>query len=213
MRLAREVINGNMRKSHEDRKAEIIQATLDVAADDKSRKITTQVIADKLSISQPTIFKHFKNNETLFLTVFEWVSEKIFAKFDASVANESDLPRERLEKLITAQLIFLTGHPGVARLIFSNHVYKGPQKLKSVVRKIMNMYIQKLTEQVREGVACGQFRGDVDPDVAARLMVSTIQGVIVRWSIHDFGFDLQEEVRPLLKLIFRALDKDTEQPV
>lgn len=199
-----------MRKSHEDRKAEIIQATLDVAADDKSRKITTQVIADKLSISQPTIFKHFKNNETLFLTVFQWVADKIFTKFDTSIADEGDLPRERLEKLITAQLAFLTGHPGVARLIFSNHVYKGPQKLKSVVQKIMNMYIQKLAEQVREGVACGQFRADVDPDEAARLFVSTIQGVIVRWSIHDFGFDLQGEARPLIKLIFKALDKGGE---
>lgn len=202
-----------MRKSHEERKAEIILATLDVAADDKSRKITTQVIADKLSISQPTIFKHFRNNETLFLTVFEWVSNKIFAKFDSSVSNSNDLPRERLEKLIKAQIQFIKNHPGVARLIFSNHVYKGPQKLKSVVQTIMNTYIKKLAELINAGIRCGQFREDIDPDIAARLVVSTIQGIIVRWSVHDFKFDIQEETQSLLQLILVALDNPDKQAV
>ncbi|WP_138378730.1 TetR/AcrR family transcriptional regulator [Luteithermobacter gelatinilyticus] len=201
-----------MRKSHETRRAEIIQATLDVAADEKSKKITTQVIADRLGISQPTIFRHFKNNEALFLTIFEWVSERIFAKFETILTNEEQLPKEKLEALITAQITFIKKHPGVARLLFSNQVYKGPKKLKAVVQKIMEMYIQKLSGLIQEGMSCGQFRPDIDPHVAARLIVSTVQGIIVRWSIHDFEFDILEETAPLLRLITDSLDNPTSSP-
>ncbi|PCI32492.1 MAG: hypothetical protein COB54_07050 [Alphaproteobacteria bacterium] len=200
-----------MRKSHEDRKSEIIQATLDIAADAKFKKLTTQVIADKLNLSQPAIFKHFKNNDTLFLSVFEWVAGKIFAKFEASVSDENDLPKARLEKLITAQIGFIKSRPGVARLIFSNHVYKGPKKLKLVVQKIMTLYIQKISQVIEEGVQCGQFRQDIDPDVAARLVVSTIQGIIVRWSVHDFKFDIQDEAQSLLPLVLGALDNPDQE--
>ena len=200
-----------MRKSHEDRKAEIIQTTLEVAADDKSRKITTQVIADKLSISQPTIFKHFKNNETLFLAVFEWVSDNIFPNFGPGLLAENDLPKEKLEKLISAQVAFLNKHPGVARLIFSNHVYKGPEKLKAVVQKIMNTYIEKLAVLIDGGIRCGQFRSDLDADVAARLVVSALHGVIVRWSVHDFKFNLQDEMLSLLQLILVAFNNPEKE--
>ncbi|PCI33579.1 MAG: hypothetical protein COB54_04615 [Alphaproteobacteria bacterium] len=202
-----------MRKSHEDRKAEIIQATLDVAADAKSRKITTQIIADKLQISQPTIFKHFKNNDTLFLAVFEWVAGKIFANFDKGQTQEGNRPQDevqpkaQLEYLLMAQVSFMNRNPGVARLIFSDHVYKGPQQLKTVIQKIMAMYIQRLSGVIADGVHYGQFRADIDPDVAARLMVSTLQGVIVRWSVHDFVFDLPAEVKSLLPLLMAALER------
>ena len=195
-----------MRKSHEERKEEIIHATLYLAADDKSKKLTTQAIADNLGISQPTIFKHFKTSDKLFAAVFEWVSSRIFRVFDVILSNKEDTPDVRLHKLINAQLAFIATHPGVPRLIFSNQVYQGSAKLKNVVQTLMNLYTQKLARLIQEGIESGQYRSSLNSKDAAQLISTTIQGLLVRWSIHDFEFDLEKEGVRLLNIIKSAID-------
>ena len=49
-----------MGKPQEERRKEIVQATMDLAAEQGIKKVTTQAIADKVGIAQPTVFRHFK---------------------------------------------------------------------------------------------------------------------------------------------------------
>jgi len=196
-----------MRKSHEERKEEIIHATLDLAAtDNKIKKITTQAIADTLGISQPTIFKHFKTSDKLFSAVFEWVASKIFNGFDKILSNKDDTPDIRLDKLIKAQLSFIANHPGVPRLIFSNQVYHGSAKLKTVVQTLMAQYNQTIKSLIIEGIESGHYRATLNPKDTATLISTTMQGLLVRWSIHDFNFDIEQEGILLLLTIKNNLD-------
>lgn len=195
-----------MRKSHEERKEEIIHATLYLAADDKNKKLTTQAIADSLGISQPTIFKHFKTSDRLFSAVFEWVASSIFNGFDLILSNKEDTPDVRLHKLIKKQLAFIAVHPGVPRLIFSNQVYQGSAKIKKVVQTIMDLYTQKLARLIQEGIESGQYHSSLNSNDAAQLIATTIQGLLVRWSIHDFAFDIETEGERLLNIIMSAID-------
>jgi len=199
-----------MRKSHEERKDEIIQATLNLAAGDKKKKLTTQAIADSLGISQPTIFKHFNNNDRLFAAVFDWVAANVFRGIDAILSNKKDTPDQRLQKLIQAQLAFISAHPGIPRLIFSDQVYHGSPKLKVVVQTIMDRYTQKISGLILEGIESGQYRPNLNAQDAAQLITTTVQGLLLRWSIHDFEFELQSEAVRLLDIIKAAIDIKVE---
>jgi AcrR family transcriptional regulator len=199
-----------MRKSHEERKEEIIQATLNLAADDKTKKLTTQGIADEIGISQPTIFKHFKSSDKLFTAVFDWVAANIFKSIDIVLLNKADTADQRLQKLITAQLNFISAHPGIPRLIFSNQVSHGSPKFKVVVQTIMDLYTQKVSGLIIEGMASGEYRPNLNTQDTAQLITTTIQGLLIRWSIHDFDFELQPEATRLLNIIRAAIDIKSE---
>jgi AcrR family transcriptional regulator len=49
----------------------ILKATLELANEKSYHGTSIQMIADKINISKSTIFYHFKNKESIFLTLFE----------------------------------------------------------------------------------------------------------------------------------------------
>jgi len=66
-----------MGKPQEQRKKEIIQATLDLTADLGIKRVTTQAIADRVGIAQPTVFRHFKTRDDIFSAVIGWIAENL----------------------------------------------------------------------------------------------------------------------------------------
>ncbi|MCK5721009.1 MAG: helix-turn-helix transcriptional regulator, partial [Gammaproteobacteria bacterium] len=91
-----------MGKPQEQRKKEIIQATLDLTADFGIKRVTTQAIADRVGIAQPTVFRHFKTRDDIFAAVIGWITENL-SKAILSGVNPEDEADEQLRKLIQSQ--------------------------------------------------------------------------------------------------------------
>lgn len=180
------------RKSHEERKAEIIQGALELVSETGVKEVTAQAIADRIGIAQPTIFRHFKSRDAIFRAAMEWVSKALFAVLEG--LNQAGGPAdERLQKLLSRQLKFVSKQKGLPRLLFSDRLHLEDPELKATVRRIMDRYIAHLQDIIQSGIDSGEFRKDLDPALTARLIAATIQGLIMRWSIYEFSFNLEEE--------------------
>ncbi|MEE4297303.1 MAG: TetR/AcrR family transcriptional regulator C-terminal domain-containing protein, partial [Wenzhouxiangella sp.] len=51
----------------------------------------------------------------------------------------------------------------------------------------------------------GTFRSDLEVEQTARLILAMIQGLVMRWSIHDFEFDLPAQADVIWRLLEPAL--------
>jgi len=193
-----------MRKSGEQRREEIVQAVIDLAAEDGSGQITTQAIADRVGIAQPTVFRHFKTRDRILEAVIEWIARHLLGVV-ASVAAGTGPADERLKLLVGQQLEFIARHRGLPRLLFSERLHQENTHLKRSVGRIMERYAATVAELLREGVDSGVFRADLDADESARLILALVQGLVMRWSIHDFEFELPNETEALWRLLAPAL--------
>lgn len=190
-----------MGKPHAQRKAEIICSVLDLAAESGVKKVTTQAIADRVGIAQATVFRHFKSRDAIFAEAIEWIAGQLFETVSVCF-NDRNLPaNQRLNSLIELQLNFIAQHKGLPRILFSDRLHIESPALKGVVQAVMNRYTQQVAVLLGEGVVTGCFKPDTDTIRTATLMTALIQGSVMRWSIFDFDFCLEDEAEPIQKFL------------
>jgi AcrR family transcriptional regulator len=193
-----------MGKPHAERKIEIIESALSLAAEQGVKRVSTQAIADRVGIAQSTIFRHFKTRDAIFAASIEWLAERLFQTIDQYFTSKEPAA-QRLEKLIRKQLLFVSGHKGLPRLIFSDRLHLESPVLKKAVQTIVNRYTAKLTSLVSAGIESGDFKQDLDADKTARYIAALLHGMVLRWSLFDFDFKLEDEANSIIEFINKTL--------
>jgi len=193
-----------MGKPTEQRKAEIIQSTLELAARQGVAKVTTLAIAEEVGIAHATVFRHFKTREAIFSATLTWIVESMFAELEP-VFTSSDPADVCLEDLIYTQLKFVSEHRGLPRLLFSDRLHMESEELKHIVKNAMGNFTRRITSVINEGIETGIFSRDVQADSAARYLIALFQGLMMRWSIFDFEFQIENESANLWQFYSNAL--------
>ncbi len=192
-----------MRKDHETRKTEIIQSALDLAAQVGVSAVTTQSIADRVGIAQPTIFRHFKTREAIFHAAIEFVASALFKALEPVLAKTGPADKQ-LRKLFSVHLKFISKRHGVPRLLFSDRLHVEDPRLRETVQNIFARYIGVVSSILKRGAQQGVFRTDIDPDETAKFIAATMQGLFLQWSVSDFNFSLQEQEEKLWNYVWAA---------
>lgn len=192
------------RKSHEERTAEIVETAVSLAAEDGPKNVTTQSIADRIGVAQATVFRHFPTRDAIFRAAMEWIAGGLFKVLEGLF--DGDAPAdERLKRLLLRQVAFISRRRGMPRLLFSDQLHRDDPELKATVRRIMERYAGRLAALLAEGVESGVFRADLDPERTAWMVMALIQGTVMRWSIYDFEFPLEEEGEKIWEAVWAVV--------
>lgn len=193
-----------MRKPGEERREEIIQAALELAAEQGIKNTSAQAIADRVGIAQPTVFRHFKTRDAIYQAAIAWIAKRLFGALEG-IFTGGQPADERLRTLLSKQLAFMSRRRGLPRVLFSDRLHLEDPALKAQVREVMDAYTARLAGLLREGVAQGHFRSDLDADEAALLIAAIVQGMLMRWSVSDFSFPLEAQGEVIYRYIWPAL--------
>ena len=193
-----------MGKPSEQRQQEIVTSTIELCAEQGVNKITTQVIADRVGVAQATIFKHFKTRDKVFEAVLRWLSGGMFKAVEPMFKSKASAD-VRLQNVIRKQLGFASQHKALPRILFSDRLHSDSSVLKGIVQQVMARMTEAFTQLIRDGLESGTFASKQSPEDMAKLVVSTMQGTLMRWSIHDYSFDLQDEGPALYEYYMQAL--------
>ncbi|PHS38852.1 MAG: TetR family transcriptional regulator [Robiginitomaculum sp.] len=195
-----------IRKTGDERRAEIIQSSLELAAEVGIAKVSTQAIADRVGIAQATVFRHFKTRNDIFRAVLEFVAGNVFKALEGQML--SDKPADvRLETFIRRHLAMVSKVKGVPRIIFSDRLHVEDPELKKTVQGIVTKLTGNIAELIKDGIKEGVFDKSVNPDQMARMVVTLVQGSVVRWSIFDFKYKLTDMADEIWDVIWPALKK------
>jgi TetR/AcrR family transcriptional regulator len=193
-----------------NRKAQIIQAALAVAADVGASRITAQAIADRVGIAQPTVFRHFKSVDAIFEAALDTVAEEMALNLAAVLSDQAPAD-QRLKTLIQRQLQFVAARRGMPRLLFSERLQLENPVLRERVLNVMRGFGERVAGLIEEGAASGRFRSDLDAAQTARLVIALIQGLVLRWSLSGFTFPLDDpkQAEAVWNLLWPALAAGT----
>ncbi|WP_251343000.1 TetR/AcrR family transcriptional regulator [Haloplanus halophilus] len=168
--------------------------------------LTMQDIADEWSKSKPALHYHYDTKRGLLLAFLDHLYD---AYTDRVAAPEEGSPRARLDALIDAALDppRTDAHRELRTALFE---VKAQAPHDEAFRERLERFDTHLADEIRrlvaEGVDAGAFRTDADPETAATLLVTLVNGAHsrrvalgaddgVRAAIDDFVADSLEADR------------------
>lgn len=186
----------------ERRRAEAVEAVVELAAHTSPDTITTTEVAAQMKLTQGALFKHFPTKDALWQRVMEWVADQLLARIDRLAGGEAD-PLAAIEAMFLGHVDFVAGHPGVPRMIFGQLQNGGDTAARKMTRSLLENYATRLRRILTAGVAEGALRPDLDIEAAATLYLGMVQGLVVQHLLHGDSARMRADA-PRVFAIYRA---------
>ena len=172
--------NTRIRLRTEDRREELVQAALELAARRSPAEITTGDLALALGITQGGVFKHFESKEAIWLAVLDWTHQSLIGRLEQAAQARQDNALQALRAVFLAHIGFVEQFPGVPRLVFQELQHAKPTPLKGRVQQLMADYrtlVTQLLDQAREERLLAK---DVEIPSAVVLFMGAVQGLVMQ---------------------------------
>jgi AcrR family transcriptional regulator len=172
-----------LKQATEVRRAGLVAAALQLAAQRSPADITTADLARTVGITQGAVFRHFASKEAIWLSVVDWTTETLLAHLHRAVAgtNEDQLsPLLALKAIFEAHVDFVMKHPGVPRVIFQELQHTQDTPLKARVRGLMLRYRTLVMEMLQRAKAQDLLAPGTDLQAASVLFLGAVQGLVLQ---------------------------------
>jgi TetR/AcrR family transcriptional regulator, cholesterol catabolism regulator len=173
--MARTAPRPRARAAESARRKEILDAAMEVFAEKGIMAATVRDIGDRAGILSGSLYHHFASKEEMIVEILVPVVRGQTEIFDRIVADTDD-PDEIVRRLIAAAVAQTARNPYAARILQNDtlHIRELPG-LEPVVREqreVMSRWISA----VKDGMASGNFRADIDPHIAAMSIADMVLG-------------------------------------
>jgi AcrR family transcriptional regulator len=176
MRRAKD--DGNARATHADeRRQALVEAAYQAIAQDGFQGLRTRDVAARAGMTHATLHYYFATKEALLQAVIEYA---VFQRLLVYVPYEAGTPAQGLHTFLTSLYQRMQEDPTTFLDLYEllRRGYQDP-----VIR---NLFLQQhifgdwhggLASLTQAGIAQGQFRSDLDPDMLASLLMTFALGL------------------------------------
>jgi AcrR family transcriptional regulator len=171
------VIEMTGRKSSDDRKAEILATTLDLAFEVGPENVTTGMIAARLGISQPAIYKHSKKED-----IWQAVTAILCARIEENIeqAQTNGPPLERLKRLILGHLRLVRAIPALPEIMVARDPNGTLAPLRQPINTAMAAYRAALAANLLAAQEAGYLRAEIEVPDGVTLLFGIVQSLVLR---------------------------------
>ncbi len=152
---------------------------MELLADVPVEELTTRLIAKRVGISQPGLFRHFRSRDAILLAVVEHLRTAL-ATSAAELLEGCGL--ERVLVLAQALCRQVEDTPGLLRLLLYA-MHRPDERYHAGVSAMVASQLALVGELVREAQAAGDVPPTVDPRAAGRAFVALVQGSLLQWQM------------------------------
>jgi len=90
---------------------------------------------------------------------------------------------------------------GVSFQVIAEIISLGDKKLNRQASEALDKYAGHIRDLISEGIEAGEMRKDIDPEEAATLITAAIQGLVSRWALSSYSFNLEEQYLGLWSML------------
>jgi len=194
----------------EQRVRDILRVGREVFAEAGYERSTTTEIAQRLGISEATVFTYFRGKRELCMRVIgDWYDE-IIGAIEAGLPKEKSI-REQLEFVVHTHLrLFLIQGTGLCALVLSEGRSKG-QELGEGFVELQRRYTAPLMDLLARGQAEGQLRQDIPLRLLRSLVFGPMEHILWEAVITQRQIDIEASARDLVALLWQALQAPDQE--
>jgi TetR/AcrR family transcriptional regulator len=144
-----------------DRKQQVLESAARCFARHGYRGTTTAMIAAEAGVSEPIIYRHFKNKHDLFIALIEEVGDRVFHNWEVASAG-AKTPLEKLQTMMFSNPA--TSDPWTAsvyQVLFHASTEISEPAILEAIRDHYERYARSLASVMKEAQEAGEIRSDV----------------------------------------------------
>jgi TetR/AcrR family fatty acid metabolism transcriptional regulator len=198
-----------VQKKSPTRKEQILQAAEQVFAQKGFHDATIADVARKAKVSEATIYEYFPSKEELLFLIPGATARRGKENLE-HVLRLIRSAADKIRAFLYDHLNFYQNHPDYAsvsmlilkpnRKFVETEAYKDVQELARVLLQV-----------IKEGMASGEFRSDLDPYLVRSAILGTIEHLVVRRVLLGKPENLIALVDPLTDLILGGIKAPEEE--
>jgi TetR/AcrR family fatty acid metabolism transcriptional regulator len=171
------------------RQKEIIDTALSLTARGGIQNLTIRNLAENLGITEPAIYRHFKNKSEIVKTMIKNFEVAGNQKI-ASVSNEGITG---VEKFVKSRFALVSNNPPLAKVLFSEELFMDEPEYSELLMNMMHKHKDSLKVMLLKAQKDGDIRNDIEFDMLFRLIMGPVRLLIKQWGLSGSSFDLIEK--------------------
>jgi len=179
------------KKSTSNGEKAILEAAEKLFAEKGFSAVSMSAIAKLADTSKPNIYHHFKSKNDLYLAVMK----EAVARSSALLDSLEDAPgsfSQRLSGFSSGQLENILAHKRSTQLILREALSGSPERGQEIANHVVGNIFARLVAMVHHGQLENEFRKDIDPALAAFMVIASnmffFQGSSVMQHIPEIHF-------------------------
>ncbi|MEN6446029.1 MAG: TetR/AcrR family transcriptional regulator [Candidatus Cloacimonas sp.] len=193
------------------RQKDILKAAIAIIANQGYEKLTIKNLATKIGVTEAALYRHFKSKReivTMILSYFEELSTRVLNE----IYESNNAPLENIRKFVEDRYILFGKNPDLAKVMFSEELFKNDPTFKGQFQCIMHKHKQAMESYLIQAQKDGIIRKDISSLQLFRLIIGSMRFTITQWNLSDGAFDLPTEGSDLFESILKLIsikEKDT----
>ena len=187
------------------RQKDILKAAIAIIANQGYEKLTTKNLATKIGVTEAALYRHFKNKRelvTMILGYFERISNDVLQE----IRDGAYSPLESIRHFVEDRYILFSKYPDLAKVIFSEELFKNDPTFKGQSQCIMHKHKQALENYIIQAQQEGKIRTDLSAKQLFRIIVGSMRFTVTQWNLNDGAFDLKQEGSELIETIMKLIE-------
>jgi AcrR family transcriptional regulator len=194
------------------RRLQIVEAARKIIVERGSENITVKALADAVGISEGAIYRHFNQKQDVLLFLIDDVGVSLLSDLKY-ISGAGTLALKKVEMVLKRHITSIEQRRGVSFQIIAEIVSMGDKKLNGRVSEVIQSYVNKIEALLREGIASGELRPELDARASAVLIFSTIHGLVNLWTLGGYNFKLRKAFDSSWAIIWPAMARSDPVPV
>ncbi|QIK76688.1 TetR/AcrR family transcriptional regulator [Nocardioides piscis] len=161
------------------RREELLAIAAALFAEKGYRSTTVRDIADAAGILSGSLYHHFDSKESMLDEILRSFQDELFAAYADVLASDDDA-RTKLERVVRLSFQAIDQHPAEVAIFQNDAAYLGAFDRFAYLAERADQSRGIWLGLLREGVATGVLRPDIDIDLVHRFIRDTVW-VAVRW--------------------------------
>lgn len=195
-----------MLKREQPKYQKIIQAAVEVIAENGFHGAQISRIAKKAGVADGTIYLYFNNKEDLLVSLFRERMGHFIRQTERQLEAQTSA-REKLKTLVSMHFKQLSGNYPMA-IVTQLELRQSKKTLRAQINEVLKQYLNVIDRILEEGVQSGEFPGDLNIRLARQMIFGTLDETVTNWVFNDGRYNLnalaEEVVNMLLFGITRA---------
>ncbi|MEV5574928.1 TetR/AcrR family transcriptional regulator [Spirillospora sp. NPDC052269] len=165
--------------SRAETREKLFTAAIELIAERGFAAASVDQIADRAGCAKGTVYYNFGSKNAMFTALLEYGVERFGAALRS--ATEGLEPLDALSAVVRAELVFIGEHESFARLLIAETWRAGGGDWPQAARLIRERAIDAVGDVVRDAVAAGVLRSDLDVAMAASAVFGMVLTVALDW--------------------------------
>jgi TetR/AcrR family fatty acid metabolism transcriptional regulator len=181
----------------------ILEAAVQVFAEQGFFQSTVAQVAKKAGVADGTIYLYFKNKDDILIQFYEYKTRQVFKKFRAAV-DVADTAESKLRNLVRTHLEEFQKDINMA-IVYQAETHQHRRLAQDVIKEMSKWYRDILTEVVELGQAEGTMRRNLYVGLVMRMINGSVNEVINAWIHAQGSYDLVSMADPLVDLFINGI--------